>query len=127
MMHDQPAPAHDGLSDHWTPQDQLLRGQLETAAGRLFYESCDGVTQSLLMKCHWYLTTHAVALTLVLECPSEAMCERLSNHVPVMGDRLAQLSPRGRIRICPPPELSTPIEIQVDELSTSGTSIELEG
>lgn len=116
-MHDQPAPAHDGLSDDEKQQNQKLQRQLETAVGRLFYESCDGVTQSLLMKCSWSLTTRAIVLTLVLDCPTEALYERMRNHVAGMGDRLLQLASHARIRICPPPEGGDLMEVEVDEFS----------
>lgn len=126
-MLDQPAPAHDGLSNDEKQQNQRLHRQLETAAGRLFYESCDGVTQSLLMKCSWYLRTRAVVLTLELDCPTEALYERIKNHVASVGDRLLQLASHARIRICPPPEGGDLMEVEIDEFSDYGMFADPDG
>ncbi len=107
-MHNQPAPDRDGLSDGSIPPDQLLRWQLEKAVSRLFYESCNGVAQSLLMDCHWYLTTKATALTLVLDCPNPAIYGRILNYGAAIGDRLTNLASQALIRLCPPRIASLP-------------------
>ncbi len=120
-MHTPPVPAHNNRDDRHDGRfepfaDLTLRRQLESAAGRWFYESCDGVTQALLLGCSWHLTTHAPALTLVIDCPSESMYWRVLNHLTALGDRLSHLSSQGYIRVCPPPELGTPVEMRVDAL-----------
>jgi hypothetical protein len=126
-MHDQPAPAHDGLSDDEKQQNQKLHRQLEIAVGRLFYESCDGVTQSLLMKCSWRLTTRAVTLTLELDCPTDSLYGRMKNHMASIGDRLLQLASHARVRICPPPEGGEWMEVEVDEFSDYGMFADPDG
>jgi hypothetical protein len=124
-MHNQPAPLDNALPNGITPQDRQWSWQLETAIGRLFYESCDGVTQALLLRCDWYLTTVPV-LTLVVHCPDEAMYRRALNHVLPVGDRLAQFSLQARLRICSPDDLANlsetglppSFEIAVSDLPT---------
>jgi hypothetical protein len=121
-MHNQPAPASDGLSDNSIPPDQLLRWQLDKAVSRLFYESCNGVTQALLMDCHWYLSTKSAALTLVLDCPNPAIYGRILNYGVAIGDRLTNLASQAYIHLCPPAGSNAPVAIWTvfqEELSDS--------
>jgi hypothetical protein len=97
--------------------DGILRRQLEDAIGRCFYEACDGVTQSLLTSCEWYITTKAIALTLVINCPDLGLNWRVLNNIVPLGTRLEQFSASARIRISPPVGTGAPFEVRVDEIS----------
>lgn len=97
--------------------DRILRRQLEASTAKHFYESCDGVTQSVLSSCEWSITTNSSALMLVINCPDLALNWRVLNNIVPIGTRLAQFSSRAKIRVCPPDESGTPFEIRVDEIS----------
>jgi hypothetical protein len=98
-------------------RDEIFRQQLEDAIGRCFYEACDGVTQSLLTSCEWYITTKAIAPTLVINCSDLSTNWRVLNNIVPLGTPLEQFSPAARIRICPPIGTGAPFEIRVDEIS----------
>lgn len=109
-------PADDSPPATITQLDQLLRRQLEAAVSKYFYESCDGVTQSLLISCEWYLTITATALTLVINSPNQVVNWRVLNHIVPIGGYLESFASTARIRVCPPEDVGTPVEIRVDEL-----------
>lgn len=109
-------PADDSPPATITQIDQLLQRQLEAAVSKCFYESCDGVTQGLLISCEWYFTTTATALTLVINCPNQVINWRVLNHVVPIGSYLEPFATTARIRVCPPVEVGAPVEIRVDEL-----------
>jgi hypothetical protein len=95
----------------------MLYRQLESYAGKSFYEACDGVTQALLVKCEWFITTVAIAPTLIINCPDMHTNRRILNHIGAIATYLEQqLSSQARIRVCPPEEMGEPIEIRVDEI-----------
>lgn len=100
-----------------TELDKALCRQLEDSIAKRFYEACDGVTQALLCQCRWQMTTKASALTLIVECPDAAAHWRVLNNLIPLANQLARFSMNAKIRICPPPELGTTFELQVDEIA----------
>lgn len=96
--------------------DRVLRQKLEVSMGQRFYEACDGVTQTLLMNCDWYVTMRSVAPTLVIACPDQLTNWRVLNRVVAIGRILEQFASSAKIRVCPPVSIGTPFEIRVDEL-----------
>ncbi|MDX2099445.1 MAG: hypothetical protein SFW36_16825, partial [Leptolyngbyaceae cyanobacterium bins.59] len=84
---------------------------------RRFYEACDGVTQSLLTRCEWHMTTQSRALTLIIHCPDAGFVWRVLNNLIPLGTQLERFSERARIRITPPIGTGSPFEMRVDELS----------
>ncbi|NJK53124.1 MAG: hypothetical protein HC936_10470 [Leptolyngbyaceae cyanobacterium SU_3_3] len=101
----------------WTEQDATLRRKLGEAVSRYFYESCDGVTQAMLLNCEWHFAITARALTLVINCADEAVNQRLKNYVVAIANRLKPFSKRATILICPRDGETQ--EIRVDEISVS--------
>ncbi|MDX2241086.1 MAG: hypothetical protein NW224_10420 [Leptolyngbyaceae cyanobacterium bins.302] len=97
--------------------DKLLQQQLEESVAKHFYESCDGVTQGLLLRCEWHITSMVDALTLEILCPDMMTNWRVLNNVVPLGNTLKQFVPSAKVRICPPPDAGTPFEIRVDEVS----------
>lgn len=110
-------PADDRPPIATTGLDNLWRRELEESVSRRFYEACDGVTQSLLTRCEWYMTTNASALTLVITCQDVGLIWRVLHNIAALGTHLQRFSGLARIRICPPPSSGTPFELRVDELS----------
>lgn len=98
-------------------EDATLRRKLEESIGKRFYESCDGVTQSLLISCEWYVSNSSKGLVLVINCPDQVINWRVLNNVLPIGHCMAQFSQQARIRVCPPPGMGDPFEVRVDELS----------
>ncbi len=115
-MNSVPLPADDRAPVQLTPQDRVLRRQLEEATARYFYESCDGVTQALLCSCVWSIAISADALTLVITCPDSPTSWRVLHNIVPLGTELGKFSLGGKIRVCPPTEEGTVFEIRVDEL-----------
>ncbi|MEO0458486.1 MAG: hypothetical protein AAF152_18160 [Cyanobacteria bacterium P01_A01_bin.114] len=101
-------------------QDQIWHYQLETAAGKRFFETCSGSQQALLMTCQWKISSTAEALRLILHCPNGQIQQRILNYIKPLGGQLAQFSPRAVIRITTPDTVATPLEIRVDELTAYG-------
>lgn len=97
--------------------DKFLQRQLIDAVTKHFYQACDGVTQGLLLRCDWQITAGVDVLVLVIQCPDMMTNWRVLNNVTLLGKALQQFAPSAKIRICPPPELGTPFEIRVDEIS----------
>jgi hypothetical protein len=98
--------------------DELWRRQLEESISRYFYESCDGVLQALLIGSEWYITTQAIALTLVINCPDMPTTWRVLNYTVQIGKQLEKFSSAAKIRICPPVETEAVHEFCVSEIST---------
>jgi hypothetical protein len=111
-----PLPDDDLPPASLSEPDETLRHQLEEAIARRFYESCDGVTQSLLTVCSWHITTQATALTLVINCPDLAVNWRVLNHLANLATPLEALAPNAHIRICPPEGAGEPLNIRIDEI-----------
>jgi hypothetical protein len=100
-----------------TSADIILRQQLEDSISRYFYEACDRTIQNLLSDCRWYVTTHANALTLVIECPDQVINWRVLQKIVPMGTLLYGIVSSAKIRVCPPESQGVPFEMRVDELS----------
>jgi hypothetical protein len=97
--------------------DQFLQRQLEESVTKHFYEACDGVTQGLLLRCEWCIKSMVDALALEILCPDMMTNWRVLNNVVVLGNTLKQFVPSAKVRICPPADMGTPFEVQVDEVS----------
>ncbi|WP_445630357.1 hypothetical protein [Nostoc sp. DSM 114167] len=100
-----------------TSADIILRQQLEDSISRYFYDACDRTIQNLLSDCRWYVTTHANALTLVIECPDQVINWRVLQKIVPMGTLLYGIVSSAKIRVCPPESQGVPFEMRVDELS----------
>ncbi|MBW4612919.1 MAG: hypothetical protein KME21_06480 [Desmonostoc vinosum HA7617-LM4] len=100
-----------------TSADIILRQQLEYSISRYFYEACDRSIQNLLSDCRWYVTTHASALTLVIECPDQVTNWRVLQKIVPMGTLLNAIISSAKIRVYPPESQGIPFEMRVDELS----------
>jgi len=97
--------------------DTLLRRQLEEAVGKYLYQSCDGVTQGLLISCEWYISTLNGELMLVINCPDMATNWRILNNVVPIARQLERFSSQAKLRIAPPSDMGVPYEIRIDEIS----------
>lgn len=100
-----------------TSADIILRQQLEYSISRYFYEGCDRTIQNLLSTCRWYVTTHASAMTLVIECPDQVTNWRILQKIVPMGTLLSKVVSSAKIRVCPPDGQGVPFEMRVDELA----------
>ncbi|MBD2519115.1 hypothetical protein H6G93_29980 [Nostoc sp. FACHB-973] len=100
-----------------TSADIILRQQLEYSISKYFYDACDRTIQNLLSNCRWYVTTHASAMTLVIECPDQVTNWRILQQIVPMGTLLNQIISSAKIRVCPPEGQGVPFEMRVDELS----------
>ncbi len=100
-----------------TSADIILRQQLEHSIGRYFHNACDRAIQTLLSSCRWYVTTHANALTLVIECPDPITNWRVLQKMVAMATVLGEIVSSAKIRVCPPEKEGMPFEMRVDELS----------
>ena len=96
--------------------DIILRQQLEHSISKYFYQGCDRTIQNLLSNCRWYVTTHASALTLVIECPDQVSNWRILQKIVPMGSLLYSIISSAKIRVCPPDPNGIPFEMRVDEL-----------
>ncbi|MCM0591650.1 MAG: hypothetical protein HEQ35_22175 [Gloeotrichia echinulata IR180] len=100
-----------------TSADIILRQQLEYSISKYFYAACDRPIQNLLSNCRWYVTTHANAMTLVIECPDQVTNWRILQQMVPMGTLLNTMVSSAKIRVCPPEIQGIPFEMRVDELS----------
>jgi hypothetical protein len=115
-MPDLNLPPDDVPPAQTTTSDEALRHQLEAAVARCLYEACDGVTQSILMACEWYIVINTAALTLVIACPDGSTNWRVLNNLVPLGRQLAWFCENAWIRICPLTGTDTPLEVHVDEI-----------
>ncbi len=97
--------------------DKVLNRQLEDSLSKHFYETCDGVTQALLLSCEWYLTLKSGELNLVIDCPTMSLNWRVLNNMVLIGNALEHFAQSAKIRICPPEGMGLPFELRVDEIS----------
>jgi len=97
--------------------DQFLQQQLQESLTKHFYESCDGVTQGLLLACEWQVVFRVDALTLEISCPDMMTNWRALNNIVPLGTTLKQFVPSAKVRICPPPDAGAPFEVRVAEVS----------
>ncbi|AKG23831.1 hypothetical protein [Calothrix sp. 336/3] len=100
-----------------TPLDQMLRLELERSTGLCFYEDCDRITQMLLSTCHWYVTTDANSLKLIIDCPDIITYWHIINNITHLSSRLEPFASSAKIRVHPPLGKGIPFEISVDEIS----------
>lgn len=100
-----------------TSADIILRQQLEYSLSKYFYEGCDRTIQNLLSNCRWYVTTHANAMTLVIECPDQVTNWRILQQIVPMATLINKMVSSAKIRVCPPESQGIPFEMRVDELS----------
>jgi hypothetical protein len=116
-----------------TRQDWTLRQQLENACRQYihaafirqanqqedhssFLSEESSSLGHLLNQCDWYVNTYNDHNTLVIQCPNLLTNWRILEKVLQFGSVLEPLA-IGKIRICPPVNQGTPLEIRVDELS----------
>lgn len=116
-----------------TSYDWILRQQLEKACRQSIYNALMRHTTQqehqafflseesvsyghLLNQCDWYVTTSADCNTLVIQCSNLLTNWQILEKVTQFGQVLEPLG-IGKIRICPPTNQGTPLEIRVDELS----------
>lgn len=100
-------------------QDRELRRQLDQFLTQRFRDQIlqsEITLQLSLSQCDWYITTAANVVTLVIECPNEAINWQILHQVQPLGAVMKALSNDAKLRICPP-DGSEPFEIRVDELS----------
>ena len=100
-----------------TQFDALLLRQLEEATGRKFYQSCGSITRALLSSCHWYFTTKASSLTLIIVCYDIESYWQLTNAIPHIVGKLKQFSDNAKIRLCPPTDKGVPWEFRLNQIS----------
>ncbi|MEO0536264.1 MAG: hypothetical protein AAF215_20620 [Cyanobacteria bacterium P01_A01_bin.123] len=99
-----------------TDWDAGLRRQLELSTSKHFFESCNGLIQSLLLECRWTIST-AEVLLLVIHCPDSLTNWRVLNHMAAIAHPLAEFSPHAKIRVYPPSGEGAPFDMRVDERS----------
>lgn len=104
-----------------TQLDGLLLRQLEEATGKRFYQSCGPITRTLLSSCHWYFTTKASSLTLIIVCYDIESYWQMTNAIPHIVGKLKQFSDSAKIRLCPPTQKGIPWELRLDEILEDGT------
>lgn len=95
-----------------TPVDDSLQRNLDEAVTRYFYESCDRLTQQLLSRSGWYITTSGTALTLVIICADRRQNWEVLKSLPFLAKYLKEFSPNANIRIYPPPGDGTSLEMR---------------
>ena len=95
-----------------TPVDDSVQRNLDQAVTRYFYESCDRLTQQVLSRSGWYVTTCGTALTLVIICDDRRQNWEVLKYLPSLAKYLKEFSPNSNIRIYPPPEDGTSLEMR---------------
>lgn len=106
-----------------TLSDWLLRQQLDRRLSQFFYEAClheasdreKRSLQTVLSQCQWYVTAQTDLPALVVQCPSLAIGWRVLKHLVRIG-RLLESRAIAKIRIYPPLEAGSPLDVRVDEL-----------
>ena len=95
-----------------TPVDDSLQRNLDQAVTRYFYETCDHLTQQVLSRGGWYVTTCGTALTLVIICETRRHNWDVLKYMPSLAKYLKEFAPKTNIRIYPPPGDGTPLEMR---------------
>ncbi len=95
-----------------TPVDDSVQRNLDEAVTRYFYESCDRLTQQVLSRSGWYVTTCGTALTLVIMCADRRQNWEVLKYLPSLAKYLKEFSPNTNIRIYPPPGDGTSLEMR---------------
>jgi hypothetical protein len=98
--------------------DYQWRWQLDESISKHFYDACSDELRSLLGRCEWFTMSHAGVLLLVVNCPNAAVNDDVVNAIASLGSTLGRFAQHAKVRVCPPPDLGTPLEIQVDEIVT---------
>lgn len=101
-----------------TYSDYQWRWQLDESISKQFYDACSDELRSLLGRCEWYTINNAGVITLVINCPNAAINEDVVNAIASFGSTLGRFTQHAKIRVCPPPTLGNPLEIQVDAIVT---------
>ncbi len=116
-----PSPLADDLPPaQATAEDGALRRSLERAIGKLFYESCGGVLQGLLIPCEWYFSNQNLVLTLYIHCPDHEKCLRVMNNIHEISQVLGNLTTYARVQVdSPREEDAVLLEVQLDQFSAS--------
>ncbi|WP_026731069.1 hypothetical protein [Fischerella sp. PCC 9605] len=110
-------PKDDSHPIQLTSADIILRQRLENSISSYFYNACDRTIQNLLSSCRWYVTSHASALTLVIECTDQITNWRVLQKIVPMAAVLGEIVSSAKIRVYPPKKEGMPFEMRVDELS----------
>ncbi|MEA5533453.1 hypothetical protein [Crocosphaera sp. XPORK-15E] len=95
------------------PSYRQLSWELEEVAGELFYKYCDPITQDLLSRCGWDVTTAGKGLTLVILCPNSDLNWQVLQSIPLLAESLQELSPWAKIRIYPPAGMGSAMEVMI--------------
>lgn len=101
---------------HKTLFDEVLQQQLERSMSQHFYEHCSRITQILLSKCEWHLTTCSSALILVIECSDIGVYWYITSHLAQIAEQLQSFAGDSRIRVVPPAGMGIAFELGVDEI-----------
>ncbi|MEL4894880.1 hypothetical protein [Crocosphaera sp. Alani8] len=94
------------------PVDASLQRRLDQAVTSYFYETCDYLTQGVLSRGGWYLTTCGTALTLVVVCVNRRHNWDVLKYMASLGKYLREFAPIANIRIYPPPGDGTSLEMR---------------
>lgn len=97
-----------------TQLDELLLRQLEETIGKRFYQACGPITRVLLSSCHWYFTTNASALTLMIICYDMESYWHIDSAIPQIIPRLRQFSDNAKIRLSHPSDTDISWEIPLN-------------
>ena len=90
--------------------DSLPR-KLDQAFTGYFYETCDHLTQRVLSRGGWYVTTCGTALTLVIICVGRRHNWDVLKYMSSLGKYLKEFAPTTNIRIYPPPGDGTSLQM----------------
>lgn len=83
--------------------DQRLQLELQEGVSKLFYQSCDPLTQNLLTKCEWRFQPAATGLTLEISCFEAETYQAIGQVQARMNHLLQKLCPeQPQIHIHPP-------------------------
>ena len=93
------------------PHDRQLCWELEDIVSELFFKSCDPITQDLISRCGWDVTTGSHGLTLIIICPNQDLNWQIIQSIPLLADSLQEFSSCSKIRIYPPPGMGSAMEV----------------
>ncbi len=102
----------------FSQRDELLLRQLEEAIGKKFFKACDPISRVLLSSCHWYFTTRATVLTLVIVCYTHKSYWLVQNALYQLATTFKRFTDKGNISIYPPDGKGEPWYLKVN--ATSG-------
>lgn len=110
--------------------DRLLARQIEISLSQHFFNRClqeayhsgdslarrDSSLAQLLSDCHWSISLQAKQPTLIVETTDVETSWQILKQLKHFGKILEELA-IARIRVCPPLEVSSCLEVRIDELS----------